>query len=713
MVKVTFSEWLDYWKFNPYPFASTEAEGEAIYWPERLAERLVKPRCFDRVLGQASDPKTVVVFAPRGAGKTACRILVDYYCQQGIGQGDRPASETGGRVLPVPHTRLDVVIQLAGGEIARVNEHLHVVEILRRAVKSLSGLLMKNEELVNRIRALSKWERFDLEWFFHVYPVYLFAEELAFMREEVGFFKGVRIVEQSGRLGFLKEQIGPGEDEFPKAVLDLWEARLQTPVIDQLQSFIKLVGEIGFQAVYVLVDGLDELEQTADDPSSGMALLAPLIANLKLMNTTPGLAFKFFLPAEMQPFIQISPKIRRDRLAFETVVWSEDDLLEILHRRLAVCSDFIIKSLDAISAPELRDRVERELVREAQGNPRRLIRLADLLVQIHCERDFAPGSSSQEMIYLLNEKDLEDLLARLPQEQAMKPSYEAPPLPPILVETERPDKNQLVETICQDFPAPIALVYLDYLRRQEPLEKFQRLLDLFEVTVCFIGILLLSQLRALAGDQTPAKLRSAVLNLQGTSLGLWLVVWERLPGLCASLGKGLYTSKLQSLYARQRERLAAFRDLRNSFAHGALRDEQSYMRELERYDPEIHALLSDLRFLSGVQMVKVKTMKKQQERFIHRARLYKGDNTNFPWVDILLDFPLECDKVLVFQDSYSFVLSLHPFVVVESCPDCGGDEEIFFYQKFNADALIYLSFYKDHRLLTSEYIDEFQQIIGG
>lgn len=712
MVKVTFSEWLDYWKFNPYPFASTEAEGEAIYWPERLAERLVKPRCFDRVLGQASDPKTVVVFAPRGTGKTACRILVDYYCQQGIGQGDRPASETGGRVLPVPHTRLDVVIQLAGGEIARVNEHLHVVEILSRAVKSLTGLLMKNEELVNCIQALSKWKRFDLEWFFHVYPVYLSAEELAFMREEVGFFKAVRIVEQSGRLGFLKEQVGPGEDEFPTAALGLWEARLKTPVIDQLQLFIELVGEIGFQAVYVLVDGLDELEQTADDPSSGMALLAPLIANLKLMNTTPGLAFKFFLPAEMQPFIvQISPKIRRDRLAFETVAWSEDDLLEILHRRLAVCSNFIIKSLDAISAPELRGRVERELVRKADGNPRRLFLLANQLVQIHCARDFAPESSSQEMIYLLNEKDLEDLLARLPQEQAMKPSHEAPPPPPILVKTERPDKNQLAETICQDFPAPIAMVYLDYLRRQKPLEKFRRLLDLFEVMVYFISALLLSQLYALAGEQTPVKLRSAKLNLKETSLGLWIVIWEKLPALCAGFAKNPYISKAQSLYARQRERLETFRALRNEFAHGALRDEQSYIQALKLSDPEIHTLLLDLKFLSKIRMVKVESLKRQEGRFVHQARLYKGDNPNFPWVSIPLDFPLECDKVLVFQDSY--VLSLHPFIVVESCPDCGGDEEIFFYQKFDADALIYLSFYKDHRLLTSEYIDEFQQIIGS
>ncbi|RLC89267.1 MAG: hypothetical protein DRI77_15855, partial [Chloroflexi bacterium] len=78
--RVSLNEWLDFFGFSASPFSRWEAEEEARLYPERLSAQLVKPACFDRVLGQASEPKTVILFAPRGSGKTACRILVDYYC---------------------------------------------------------------------------------------------------------------------------------------------------------------------------------------------------------------------------------------------------------------------------------------------------------------------------------------------------------------------------------------------------------------------------------------------------------------------------------------------------------------------------------------------------------------------------------------------------------------------------------------------------------
>jgi hypothetical protein len=147
MNRISLTEWLDFFGFGRYPFASTEAG----------SERLAKPDCFDRVLGQASEPKTVIVFAPRGSGKTACRVLLHYYCREGVGQGDRPSSESGGRVLPVLHTRLDELVRQAGGDITQVDEHLHVVEILRRAVWALTELLLRDREVVKRVREMSEW----------------------------------------------------------------------------------------------------------------------------------------------------------------------------------------------------------------------------------------------------------------------------------------------------------------------------------------------------------------------------------------------------------------------------------------------------------------------------------------------------------------------------------------------------------------------------
>jgi len=719
MDRISLNQWQEYWKFDPYPFASTEAASEETYWPEHLAERLVKPDCFDRVLGQASDPKTIIVFAPRGAGKTACRVLVHYYCREVIGQGDQPVSERGGRVLPVLHAYLHEVVRLAGGDIAQVSEHLHVIEILRRAVQSLTRLLIKDRELSERVRKMSKWPKLDLEWFFHVYPAYLSAENLAFLREQVGFFRSFRVVEQTGRLGFLKDESSSAEYELPEAAIGLLNARLQAPVDSQLQLFTELVGHLGFQAVYILVDGLDEFSLTADDPVAGAALLTPLLANLTLMNTIPKLAFKFFLPAEMRPFIiESSRKIRRDRLAFETITWTEEGLLEILHKRLAVSSNFTIRSLGAVSTPELRGKLETDLVQEARGNPRYLILLADFLVKTHCDRPLNDPlveglvrQLGEEAVYLLNEADLAEAIARfrtevlvLTEAQIVEKSTQQPTEASGKIAVPKP-----ADRVCSDLPAPIALVYLDYLHRQEPFEKFRRLLDLFEVTVCFIGVLLLSQLRALAGSRTPARLHSADLRLQETSLGLWIVAWEKLPGLCASLGKSEYAPKLQRLYTQEVDRLGAFLELRNTFAHGAIRDDRDYAEALERYDLDIRHLLSQLDFLAQVRLVRVKDLKMRDGHFIHLARLYVGDNPNFPWGHITLDAPLECEQVLLLKGAD--VLSLHPLLVVETCPAC-KQEELFFYQKLEDDHMSYISYHTDHRLITDRYRTDFQQATG-
>lgn len=717
--RISLDEWLDFFGFVRHPFASIEAGSEQIYWAEYLAECLVKPAYFDRILGQASTPKSVIVFAPRGTGKTACRLLVEYYCREGIGQGDRPASETGGRVLPVPHVRLDEVVRQAEGNITQVNEHLHVREILRRAVQSLTGLLKEDRELAQRVQGMSKWQRLDLEWFFHVYPTYLSAEDLGFLSERVGFFRIMRIVDQSGRFGFLAERTEIDEDGFPAAAIALMDVRVQTPVIDQFSLLTGLVGHLGFQAVYVLVDGLDELPETAGDPAAGAALLTPLLANLTLMNTTPRLVFKCFLPAEMRSFIlESTRKVRRDRLSFETINWTREGLLEILHKRLAVSSSFTIQSLDAVSAPELRGELETSLIEEAQGNPRYLMLLADFLVKTHCDRllndpivERLVRQLGEEAVYLLNEVDLAEAMARfhtevfaLTEAQIAEKSTQQPIEASGKIAVPKP-----ADRVFSDLPAPIAMVYLDYLRRQEPLEKFRRLLDLFEVTVGFISVLLLSQLRALAGSRTPERLHSADLRLQETSLGLWIVIWEKLPGLCASLGKSHYAPKLQRIYIQEASRLAALHNLRNIFAHGAIRGERDYAEMLEQFDLEIRHLLSQLEFLAQARLVRVKDLKMKDGRFIHQARIYVGDNPNFPWEYITLDAPLECEKMLLLKGSD--VLSLHPLLVVETCSTC-KQEELFFYQKLEDDHMSYISYHTDHRLVTDRYRADFQQMTG-
>jgi hypothetical protein len=491
--------------------------------------------------------------------------------------------------------------------------------------------------------------------------------------------------------------------------MSLLLARREMPPIDQLQLFTKLIGVLGFRALYVIVDGLDEFVQTADITSDeGAALLKPLLANLTLMNDTPRLAFKLFIPLELKPAIlDASQRVRRDRLDFANIEWKDEKLLEILHRRLSTSSrGHAIRSLDALSAPELRGRVERVLVDKSQQNPRFLIQLARFLVQAHCDIEWSDSASElDESAFLLNQADLERAIARFRFQVLGEREPAEVSLPLTLPTVELTAKPGTLS----NYPAPIALVHLDYAQRLEPLEKAQRLLDLFEVTVDFVGIVLLSRLYALAGPKTGHRLAANRIRLERMSLGGWLAVWERVSGLCSSLKDRVYGRRFQRLYGRQEVCLEDFRQLRNQWAHGATLSEDEYNQILARFGPEMTQLLTGLRLLQETRLVQVENLRFIDDRYLHLARVYVGDNPNFPREQIEWGKPLPSERMLLLYQEDA--LPLYPLLVCELCPEC-RQSELFIYQKVEDDQVGYLSYYTGHRLSTSRHRQAVREMLG-
>lgn len=699
--RISLNEWLDFFGFSASPFSKWEAEEEARLSPERLSDQWVKPACFDRILGQASEPKTVLVFAPRGAGKTACRILVEYYCKEGLGQGER--AETGGRVLPVLHIHHDEAIWQSVERQQTIDEYWHTREILKQAVQALTDLLQSEDELSQRIDGMSSGRRADLQWLFYSYSPQS-MEDVALVQKELGF-SYLPAMEARG-MGLVRDD--PEHRPFfgdRQAYLD---ARRHTSPIDQLYLFVDLICAdepqgFGFEAVYVLLDGLDEFSFSADlKTEHAVRLLAPLLSNLRLMNA-PNMAFKCFLPAEISTDILHHPTVRRDRLGFETITWSEQDMQEILGRRLATYGS--VQEIDMLCAPELRG-LEHRLIEVADGNPRRMIRLCDFLLQAHLERPLEQlPEEIGEGAYLFSTADWEEALRRIDE---ILPVEEARPVEttPVLIESYKGE----TENDLDHYPAPIALLYLDYLRRQGAFERMGRLLDLFEATAAFVAVVLLAQLAELVGDEMADRLKSAGIRLQRTSLGAWLAIWERLPGLCNALGKNYYARRLQGIFARHRNDLNELRILRNETrGHGATGSEQDALEILEQYGARVENIISTLSFLTSTRLIEVKNMHMRDGLFNHKARLYQGSNPNFPWEKLGLTRPLECDKILLMRDSN--VLSLYPFMVAEFCPEC-HQEEIFTYQKVGGKEVQYLSYHTGHRFASSRYLDDLKRMTG-
>lgn len=63
--------------FRQDPFASTNAADEPL-----IEEYFVQPPFFPAVVGDPAHPKSNVVFAPRGGGKTAQKIMIEKFSQE-------------------------------------------------------------------------------------------------------------------------------------------------------------------------------------------------------------------------------------------------------------------------------------------------------------------------------------------------------------------------------------------------------------------------------------------------------------------------------------------------------------------------------------------------------------------------------------------------------------------------------------------------------
>jgi hypothetical protein len=415
MARISQSQWIEYYGFQRFPFDRPEAGNEEFSKPAFLAACFVEPDCFERVLGVTDLPVTALLWAQRGIGKTACRVMVDYYCQE----GKVPVGSSENYVLSVPHIHLHRPLELARasgmkGTPATVLVEHHALEILARAMPALVKLIATQSSIRDAVSSLPLKIRQDLGWLIFRYRYNLATIQAEFLRQ-LGIWLPT---EDKIAIGYSVEEKS-GERERPLPDVDaLRESWLLLSPLDHLAQLAQLVRKLGIQATYVLVDGVDEFTEAAGDPKQAYQVIRPLLTNLRLMDSTPHLALKFFLPSQVEPFIMSDPAFRQDRgFIREHLRWEDETLIEILRRRLDALKvgtqeDRLVAGFNALCVPELQGRIEQDLVKAAQGNPRHLLLLCGLMVTAHCTRNI----QGQEDPYQLNREDWQTALAQFEAE---------------------------------------------------------------------------------------------------------------------------------------------------------------------------------------------------------------------------------------------------------------------------------------------------------
>lgn len=343
------------------PFASTNSENE-----ESLADYFVPPPYFESVLGSPKSPKSTIVFAPRGSGKTAQRRMIE------IASGQKTDFAC------ITYTNFSET----DPRNANLQDHQRIICRLLTvaALSHLADQPSRAESLTEHHKQVLKYASSD------------FLDDLNQQELEVAISSVKSLGDKAGDVwhkygGFIAAGIAALMSKFgldgvkvPSALSE--SAKREAATLSYL--FPKLVDvfrALGFDAVYVLVDKLDETSQTGNSPELAFKLISPLLLDLTTVEQ-PGVAFKFFLWDLLEdPFVESGG--RGDRLGVSNLHWTVPELIEMLSRRMAAFSDGRVTNFNELVSPAFSVDVHRLLAHLSPDSPRDMIRMCERIVAEH------------------------------------------------------------------------------------------------------------------------------------------------------------------------------------------------------------------------------------------------------------------------------------------------------------------------------------------
>lgn len=384
MASVT--RWLKSHGFTENPFADQEADRE-----RRLPEYFVDTPFYEDILGRDSTPRSMVIGAGRGCGKSAHRVMVARAC--------RPHNPDSS-ILAVEYTSFGWLGEAIEHGLREPLLQHHLRFLLEATVEALVHLLVSNDEPARQMPVAPLGR---LHWFWQTYGTTatqpsVYYQQLAHAETDLPlpanlmpwpeFARGW----QTGRLTSSLETtpawelprvrlLGQLVDAIPEAIP---AERMPANVL--YRQLVDLAQAAGLSAVYVLIDRTDEPHTLAAYPERVAEMLGPLLAELPLIEV-PGVAFKFFLPLDVVDHLTAFPGVRQDRIFFRDLRWSAQTLVELLTQRLSVFSDGRITSMGQLCDSSLANDIENGLMDAARGVPRTLLRICENLILAHCQHN--------------------------------------------------------------------------------------------------------------------------------------------------------------------------------------------------------------------------------------------------------------------------------------------------------------------------------------
>jgi len=312
-----------------------------------------------------------IVFAPAGGGKSAFRARLAYACR---------VEEDMRRVFAIPYLTPEPTTSLEA----------HLQGILRSAAQELLLRLAYRpaqfERLEDAARAAVRQalDQNDPGLLAHFLP----------QLERAGSVQPlVETFDLSA--AHLPAPADPAQVRALCAALAKIPPALQVPPVNRrFGDFLALLFDVlGFEAVYLLVDGVDAFPETIANSAAAAAVLLPLLEQMPRW-ADQKVFLKLFLPIELH---RLLPEELTKPAKIDKIEWTPELLVELIHARLRAATQGEFDSLDAVSAPSLRN-AEAELLAEVPPLPREVLALLNQVIVEHVRRVGPVGGLEPEDI---------------------------------------------------------------------------------------------------------------------------------------------------------------------------------------------------------------------------------------------------------------------------------------------------------------------------
>jgi len=366
--------------FDDDPFRSTNAAEEP-----KLTAYFVPPPYFASVLGTPAHPRSDVVLAPRGGGKTAQRIKIE------------SESRNSDEFLCVSYEKFDV---REGFKASDADLPYHLNNICRLLLVAALSELESKPELVSELDTHKKT--------ILKYQAQNFLGKLSSADYESAIDSLKNIGDKAhdlwnkygGKVAALVNAFIAKYEFGPIDVSGVAEVNIQED--DSLryhfQELLKILRAIGFSATYILVDRVDELYLTAKDAQSTFSFIRPLLEDLPTLEA-PGIAFKFFLWDQIENFYKDSGA-RPDRVPVHKLCWSPEELSRMLAERLRAYSNGGITLFNELLESNHHIDAHNLIAHFSYGSPRDMIRICQAIINEQTRMNTSSNSVEEKSLWM-------------------------------------------------------------------------------------------------------------------------------------------------------------------------------------------------------------------------------------------------------------------------------------------------------------------------